>query len=56
MIRILRFLKLLDGIDRLMPEAGARPMDLLKLKGKGRQRASSKVKNKDHEIWQWGEQ
>ncbi len=39
MIRILRVLDLLPGLDRMIPEAGPRPMDLLKRKGKVRQRA-----------------
>ena len=42
LIRILRVLDLLPGLDRLIPETGPRPMDLLKLKGKARKRASSR--------------
>ena len=41
LIRILRVLDLLQGLDQLIPETGPRPMDLLKLKGKERKRASS---------------
>jgi len=40
LIRILRVLDLLQGLDQLIPETGPRPMDLLKLKGKERKRAS----------------
>ena len=42
MIRILRVLDLLPGLDRMIPEAGPKPMDLLKRKGKVRQRASKR--------------
>ncbi|MHB8811094.1 MAG: helix-turn-helix domain-containing protein [Desulfobulbaceae bacterium] len=41
-IRILRILGLLQGLDQLIPEPGPRPMDLLKQKGKVRKRASAK--------------
>ena len=41
MIRIYRVLDLLQGLDRMLPEAQPSPMDLLKNKGKIRQRASS---------------
>ena len=55
MIRILRILKLLDGLDRLVPESFPRPMDLLKLKSKKRQRATRKKKKTSTKQWQWGE-
>ncbi len=55
-IRILRVLDLLPGLDHLIPESGPRPMDLLKLKGKARQRASSKRKpERGNEKWTWGD-
>ena len=55
-IRILRVLDLLPGLDLLIPEPGPRPMDLLKLKGKVRQRASSKqAPNRSHKKWSWGD-
>lgn len=54
MIRILRVLDLLPGLDRLIPEAGPRPMDLLKRKGKVRQRASSRRRSdRSEEPWSW---
>ncbi|MBN2685912.1 MAG: helix-turn-helix domain-containing protein [Pontiellaceae bacterium] len=53
-IRVLRVLNLLDGLNDLMPEAGPRPMDLLKLKGKMRQRATRK-KQVD-QGWTWGDE
>jgi len=42
MVRVLRVLDALSGLDNLVPEAGPRPMDLLKRKGKVRQRASGR--------------
>lgn len=53
-IRILRILDLLERLNDLVPETGPRPMDLLKLKGKTRQRAVRKKSTKD--AWQWGDE
>ena len=56
-IRILRVLDLLQGLDLLIPEPGPRPMDLLKLKGKVRQRASpSRRLNRSKKKWSWGDE
>ena len=55
-IRILRVLDLLPSLDRLIPETGPRPMDLLKLKGKVRKRApSSRSANPSGDGWSWGD-
>lgn len=55
-IRIFRVLDLLPGLDSLMPETGPRPMDLLKLKGKPRRRASSGRRvGVEDEKWAWGD-
>ena len=54
-IRLLRVLDLLEGVDRLVPEAGPRPMDLLKLKGKERRRATGKHTASPRGAWQWGD-
>jgi transcriptional regulator with XRE-family HTH domain len=56
MIRILRVLGLLDRLEALVPEAGPRPMDLLKLKGKARKRASGRRKPTDEKPWTWGDE
>jgi transcriptional regulator with XRE-family HTH domain len=56
LIRILRVLDLLGGLDRFIPETGARPMDLIKLQGKLRRRASSKSPPKTATGWAWGEE
>jgi transcriptional regulator with XRE-family HTH domain len=39
-LRILRVLDLIDGLERLVPEIGPSPMDLLRRQGKQRRRAS----------------
>ena len=41
-IRLLRVLDLLPNLERLVPESEVSPMDLLKRKGKQRQRVSSR--------------
>lgn len=54
LIRILRVMDLLEALDAVLPAAGPRPMDLLKLRGKERQRASSKKRNKESgDEWTW---
>ncbi len=56
LIRTLRVLGLLEALDMLAPETGPRPMDLLKLRGKERQRASSKKQEElSGEDWSWGD-
>ena len=56
LIRIFRVLGLIEALAALIPETGPRPLDLLKLKGKQRQRASAKKSPKSNgEPWTWGE-
>ncbi|MCA1766000.1 MAG: helix-turn-helix domain-containing protein [Desulfobulbaceae bacterium] len=56
-IRILRVLDLLPGLDLLFPESTARPMDLLKRKGKVRQRASGTKKMvPTDKKWSWDDE
>ena len=56
LIRILRGLDLLQGLDHLVPESGPRPIDLLKLKGKERKRASSRhTASRPPTEWTWGD-
>lgn len=53
-IRVFRQLELLQGLDSMIPEAGPRPMDLLKLKGKVRQRTGSRRRSdRSEEAWSW---
>jgi transcriptional regulator with XRE-family HTH domain len=56
LVRILRALELLDRLETLVPEAGPRPMDLVRLKGKARKRASGKRKSADKGTWHWGDE
>jgi transcriptional regulator with XRE-family HTH domain len=57
LLRVLRVLETTTGLDSLVPESGPGPMDLLKRKGRQRQRASgrrgAKVPDKP---WRWGEE
>lgn len=55
LIRLLRVLDLADELNRLVPEPWPRPMDLLKLKGKERKRASSRRCARSRGDWQWGD-
>lgn len=57
LIRVLRVLEALPGLNSLVPETGQRPMDLLQRKGKIRQRASGKRAQKSSgESWSWGDE
>lgn len=51
LVRIFRVLELLPNLDSMIPEPGIRPMDLLKLKGKTRTRASP-VRKSDAPVGQ----
>lgn len=56
-IRVIRALKLLDGLDAWLPADEPSPLQILKNKGQARQRASSPRKEEpdDSKPWQWGE-
>ncbi|MGD8912091.1 MAG: helix-turn-helix domain-containing protein [Candidatus Thiodiazotropha sp.] len=57
MIRLLRVLGLLPGLDQLFPQQAQRPMDLLKRKGKQRKRASTpRTKADKNKPWRWGDE
>jgi len=58
-IRVLRALDLLDGVDALVREPGPSPLDLLKLQGRRRQRVrASRASNAapSPEPWRWGDE
>lgn len=56
LVRVLRVLDAASGLDGLIPESGPRPMDLLKRKGKVRQRASGRRAGKESaKPWRWDE-
>ena len=55
-IRVMRVLDLLNNFDQLVPKTESRPMDLLKLKGKERRRASPRrIAGRSGEKWAWGD-
>ena len=55
-VRLLQVLELVDGLDALLPDPGPSPIDLLKLKGKERQRASSPSRLREPSAkWTWGD-
>lgn len=57
LIRIFRVLDLVSNLELMLPESQPRPMDLLKHKGKQRQRASSSQKTGQTDetpaTWSW---
>lgn len=54
LIRFLRTLDLLDALNALVPEERPSPIELLRLKGKQRKRASS-PRSKARREWTWGD-
>jgi transcriptional regulator with XRE-family HTH domain len=60
-VRVLRALGLLDALDRLVPEPSPSPIELLKLHGRERQRASGERATTPPEpapdgSWRWGDE
>jgi transcriptional regulator with XRE-family HTH domain len=54
LIRICRVLDLLPGMDQFIPPSGPKPMELIKTKGKMRQRASSSRRGGGpDDQWTW---
>jgi transcriptional regulator with XRE-family HTH domain len=57
LVRIFRVLGLMPALDELLPQGGPRPMDLLRLQGKQRQRASSSsAHDGGDKNWEWGDE
>jgi len=57
LIRILRALQLVENLDALIPEPAVSPVQQLKMQGKQRQRASSKLERPQKEnTWSWGDE
>ena len=61
LIRVLRALGLLEALDRLVPEPTPSPIDLLKLHGRTRKRASGRRVRREPPTgetapWQWGDE
>jgi transcriptional regulator with XRE-family HTH domain len=61
-VRVLRALGLLDGLDAVIREPGPSPIELLKLRGRQRQRArSGRASNEARpsppsRSWRWGDE
>jgi len=53
LVRIFRVLELLPGLEQLVPAGGPRPMDLLRLKGRQRRRASPQASEPEAAPWSW---
>lgn len=59
LIRVLRVLGLLDALDRLIPEPAPSPIELVKLQGRQRQRASgarASSRPTAKGAWHWGDE
>jgi transcriptional regulator with XRE-family HTH domain len=55
-IRLLRALDMLDRVEALVPEERAGPIDLLRLKGRQRKRASKpRPDSRSESNWKWGD-
>lgn len=56
LIRVLRVLEAMPGVESLIPETGPRPMDLLQRKGQTRQRAAGRRSGKAAgKPWRWND-
>lgn len=57
LIRVLRALDLLGGLNQLLPETPVSPIEQLKLRGKTRQRASTPRTERAGKTapWRWGD-
>ncbi len=56
LVRLLRTLGLLERFDSLFPPTTPGPIDLLKLHGRKRQRASTRPATTTSKQWTWGEE
>lgn len=58
LIRVLRTLGLAEALNRLVPEPAPSPMELLRLQGRQRQRATGArggARERDLGPWAWGD-
>ncbi len=53
LVRVFRVLNLLPNLDAMIPEQGISPLDLVKLKGKTRKRASRSRGTAGTAKWEW---
>lgn len=57
LIRVLRFLGLLDSLDVLVPEPVPSPIERLRLRGSERQRARPRARPRpEASTWTWGDE
>ena len=57
LVRVLRVLQLLDGLEALLPTAGPGPMEVLRREGRARQRAPrAGVAESATKPWRWGDE
>ncbi|TLD69810.1 helix-turn-helix transcriptional regulator [Phragmitibacter flavus] len=65
LIRVLRVLDLLEGLNQLVPEPVASPMEELKLRGRRRKRATGTrggvggglaEEAAEYRVWKWGDE
>lgn len=57
LVRILRALESLQELERILPQSGPTPMELLQNRGKRRQRAPGKdTTREDAAAWTWDDQ
>jgi len=52
-IQVMRALDLLNNLEHFLPDIGISPIELLKLKGKERERASGKSNNNHEDLPIW---
>lgn len=59
LVKLLRALDLVEGLDGLVPEGADRPVDQMRRRSERRQRAGSPRKRppeKDADRWRWGDE
>jgi transcriptional regulator with XRE-family HTH domain len=55
-LRVCRALDILERLDLVLPEAAPKPMDLLRLQGRRRQRArTTAAPDQPSQPWTWGD-
>ncbi len=52
-VQMLRALNILDGVGTFLPESGISPLQMAKMKGKMRRRASHRKQNSDQGAQEW---